>query len=159
MPTALHPFLTSSLEIVVVVAFIILALAFLLSRKPKPWLSCIRSKSLLTQNEVDFFHRLERALPDYHVFPQVAFGTILDVDGKKDSFPIRNRFSQKVADFVVCEHDTLEVVALVELDDRTHDAARDKERDDVTKAAGYQTICFQSRRKPSVAEIAAHFPR
>jgi hypothetical protein len=42
----------------------------LLPRKPKPWLPRIRSKPLLTPNETEFFHRLQRALPAYHVFPR-----------------------------------------------------------------------------------------
>jgi hypothetical protein len=155
MTPILHPIVSNPLLIAVIVLVVVLAVAIRVVNAPKPWHSRIRPKPLLTPNEVEFFHRLERALPNYHVFPQVAFGAILDVDGKKDSFPIRNRFSQKIADFVVCERDTLAVVALVELDDRTHDADRDRDRDEITKAAGYQTIRFPSRRKPTVAEIAA----
>ena len=33
----------------------------------------------------------------------------------------------------------------------------DRQRDAITKAAGYQTIRYQSRQKPSEAEIAALF--
>jgi Protein of unknown function (DUF559) len=49
------------------------------------------------------------------------------------------------------------VLALVELDDSTHNAHADQQRDAITKAAGYQTIRFQSKNKPSQAEIAALF--
>ncbi len=157
MADIFHPLVSNPLLIAIIILILIVAVAVAsrLISAPKPWYSHIRPKPLLTPNEVEFFHRLERALPSYHVFPQVAFGAILDVDDRTESFPIRNRFSQKIADFVVCARDTLEVIALVELDDRTHDADRDKERDEITKAAGYQTIRFPSRRKPTVAEIAA----
>jgi len=70
---------------------------------------------------------------------------------------VRAQFDRKIADFVICERGTLNVVALVELDDRTHDVKADRQRDAVTKAAGYQTIRYQSRQKPSEAEIAALF--
>jgi very-short-patch-repair endonuclease len=39
----------------------------------------------------------------------------------------------------------------------THEAQADRRRDAITKAAGYQTIRYQSRQKPSEAEIAALF--
>ncbi len=41
--------------------------------------------------------------------------------------------------------------------DRTHDARADRQRDAITRAAGYQTIRYQSRQKPSESEIAALF--
>lgn len=39
---------------------------------------------------------------------------------------------------------------------RTHSAAKDRCRDDLTKAAGYQTNRFQSKQKPTEAEIAVN---
>jgi very-short-patch-repair endonuclease len=47
------------------------------------------------------------------------------------------------------------VRALIELDDRTHRVSSDRQRDAITKAAGYQTFRFKSTQKPSFAEIAA----
>jgi very-short-patch-repair endonuclease len=49
------------------------------------------------------------------------------------------------------------VVALIELDDRTHDASADRQRDAITKRAGYQAFRFQSKQKPSEKEIAVLF--
>ncbi len=49
------------------------------------------------------------------------------------------------------------IVALIELDDSTHVASADRKRDAITKAAGYQTLRFQSRQKPTEHEIAALF--
>lgn len=48
---------------------------------------------------------------------------------------------------------TFEVVAIVELDDRTHDGNKDQARDSITAAAGYRTVRFQARRKPDATEI------
>ncbi len=70
----------------------------------------------------------------------------------------RGFFSQKIADFVVCEPQTMKVLAVVELDDRTHNAERDAKRDTMLLSAGYRTLRFPSKRKPSEAEIAAFFP-
>jgi len=55
------------------------------------------------------------------------------------------------------ERGSLEVVALIELDDRTHNATADRQRDAITKTAGYQTFRFPSKQKPTEAQIAALF--
>jgi hypothetical protein len=133
---------------------------FLLCRMRKPWLTRIRRKPLLTANEAEFFHRLQRALPGFHVFPQVSFAAFLTDDGqlsRKAKWAVRARFDRKVADFVICNRHTLNIVAVIELDDRMHSAQADRQRDAMTKAAGYRTIRYQSRQKPSQAEIAALF--
>ncbi len=114
-------------------------------------MSRLRRKPLLTANEAEFFHRLQRALPGFHVFPQVSFAAFLTDDGqlfRNAQWAVRAKFDRKIADFVICERGTLNIVAVVELDDRTHNAQADRQRDAITKAAGYQTILYQSRRKP-----------
>ena len=42
---------------------------------------------------------------------------------------------------MICDRRTLTVVALVELDDRTHSAGADWQRDAITRAAGYTFAC------------------
>jgi hypothetical protein len=157
--------LTTDGFIIIIAAFVgLLALVggtpvfFVCTRKP--WLTRIRRKPLLTANEAEFFHRLQRALPGFQVFPQVSFAAFLTDDGtlsRKPQWAIRAKFDRKIADFVICDRQTLRVVAVVELDDRTHSAQADRQRDAITKAAGYHTIRYQSRQKPSQAEIAALF--
>jgi len=156
----LPPFLTDPLVLAALALAIILALVALFMRGSRHWLKHVQRKPLLTPNEAEFFHRLQRALPGFHIFPQVSFGAILTDDGKlsnKSRWSVRGKFDRKIADFVVCERSSLKVVALVELDDSTHVARHDRQRDAITKAGGYQTIRFQSRRKPSQSEIASLF--
>ncbi len=150
----------SSRSAAVVFALALLAVALLFRRSRKAWLSHIRKKPLLTGNEAEFFRRLKRALPAYEVFPQVSFAAILTDDNKLSSkarWHVRAKFDRKIADFVICDRHTLNIVALVELDDRTHTASADRQRDALTKAGGYQTMRFQSKQKPTEAEIAALF--
>lgn len=145
--------------IVLVLSLLLVALLF---KKLRPWQSYLRGQPLLTPNEREFFHRLTRALPKHHVFPQVAFSALISVDGQlseRQQFAIRRRFGWKYADFVICQPYTLDILLLIELDDRTHDAGSDRQRDAITKAAGYQTLRFQSQHKPSVAELADLFAK
>lgn len=154
------PLPTGQLTYALIAGIALLIAAALLLRNRKPWLSRIKRKSLLTVNEAEFFRRLQRALPAFAVFPQVSFAALLTDDGRltaKARWSVRARFDRKIADFVICDRHTLQVVAIVELDDRTHSASADRQRDAITRAAGYQTIRFQSKQKPTEAEIAGLF--
>lgn len=115
-------------------------------------------KPLLTDNEKEFFGRLIEALPDFHVFPQVAMGAILmpavPRSDKSNYYRIRGTFSQKMVDFVVCDK-AMSIVALIELDDRTHATEKDGKRDAMTSQAGYATLRFSSKKKPTREEIVS----
>lgn len=115
-----------------------------------------KPKAILTENEREFFHRLKRALPGYQILPQVAMGAILipNVDRRDRRYhQIRGTFSQKIIDFLICDGETLKVVAVVELDDRTHNAERDDKRDAMLKVAGYRVIRWHSKKKPTEEQI------
>jgi len=162
MPERLIPyinFVTDRPVLIVLAVCLIVALGFLFGRSGGRWLKHIQPKPLLTGNEAEFLRRLQRALPGHHVFPQVSFGAFITDDGslsRNARWSVRARFDRKIADFVVCDRN-LKVLALIELDDRTHIASADRQRDALTKAAGYQTFRFQSKRKPSEQEIATLF--
>lgn len=149
------PLLVAALVVLLVLGA---ATAFLRRRTRQPL--GIRPKPLLTDNERSFLLTLQRALPGHCVFPQVSFAAFLTHDTKLSSkarLALRAKFNRKIADFVVCDRETLQIAALIELDDRSHVATADRQRDELTAAAGYKTIRFQSKQKPSEAEIAALF--
>lgn len=106
-------------------------------------------KPIFTLDEREFYHRLRRALPDCHVFPQVSFDALLKSVpcGEQGSLP--NQYCQKYAGFVICHPDTFDVVAIVELDDRTYVKEEDRKRDALLRSAGYRIERFQSEAKPS----------
>lgn len=118
------------------------------------------AKPFLTPNELEFLQRLEAALPEMRIHAQVAMGALLapavrrGEDASKHS-SARNRFAQKICDYVIQRRDTGKVAAIVELDDRTHRADKDAARDSMTDQAGYRTIRWQSKNKPSREEIRA----
>lgn len=119
-----------------------------------------RRKKLMTDNEEEFFGRLVTALPDCYVFPQVSLSALIESvsqDPKKANSD-RLRIAQQRADYVICDSQC-KVIAVVELDDKTHSRTKDETRDGRLKQANIRTIRFQSRNKPSIETIhAAVFP-
>jgi very-short-patch-repair endonuclease len=45
------------------------------------------------------------------------------------------------------------VIAVIELDDRSHDAKRDAKRDQILKSCGYRVLRFQSKKRPEPEQI------
>jgi len=118
----------------------------------------VRGRTLLTANELDFLLRLEAAVPEIRFHAQVAMGALLEPAFTKGSdarayMSVRGTFSQKVVDFVAQERRTGTVLAIIELDDRTHDSAKDEKRDAMLRQGGYRVVRWQSRAKPDASSI------
>lgn len=108
----------------------------------------ITAKQLMTEHEKTMFQAL-KLLPDCYVFSQVALGAIL----KTKSWKTRNKFAQKIADFVVTDP-FFNVLAVIELDDKSHDQKKeqDQARDKMLQDAGYKVLRY--RVIPSPEKLA-----
>ena len=141
----------------VVVVGVLAGLLIHLFSKGGEKLSPFVKKQLLTPNELHFYKRLvEAAGPERVVLCQVSMGALMDNrkgGSDKRSWALRAKYSQKIVDFVVCDAETMDVEWLVELDDRTHSKVKDAERDMMTRSAGYRTLRFESKKKPTVSEL------
>ena len=118
-----------------------------------------KPKPLLTQNELEFLQRLEDAVPELRICPQVAMGAILDPDAPrsdgKNYMRLRGMFAQKIIDFVAQNRSTGAIVAIIELDDRTHKSEKDEKRDAMLASAGFKIVRWQSNAKPNATAIRA----
>jgi hypothetical protein len=150
----------STIVFILVIAVAVIAFLALKAKQAAPTGGDLyQAKALMTANELEFFARLVQALPDHYVFPQVALGALLQPKVKGDNkkyYQVRGTFAQKMADYVVCNRD-LQVIAVVELDDKTHSTEKDAKRDAMLQQAGYQVIRWPAKQKPSPAEIQAKF--
>lgn len=136
------------------IAFLALVIAVALLCHTYKDVPGVKQKRLMTENEREFYERLKAALPTCDVLPQVAMSAVMDTvhhESASGYWEERRKFAQKVIDYVVYKDGA--VIALIELDDRTHDPAKDAERDRLTAAAGLKTLRFDSRAKPSVEEV------
>ena len=103
----------------------------------------VESKPLMSDRERRVLGMIEAAAPGCRIHAQVAMAALITCrkDVPKDKrTAVRNRFDRKFVDYVVEHRASGDVLAIIELDDRTHNSAKDKARDEITEAAGYRTI-------------------
>lgn len=112
---------------------------------------------LLTEREQDFFWRLKEAVRDDLVIaPQVVFGAFIKVKATAltDKNHARHVVAHNRCDFLLCDK-KLKPVALVEVDDSTHNSAKakakDRRRDELMKAVGVSVLRYRSM--PAAAQI------
>jgi Protein of unknown function (DUF2726) len=112
-------------------------------------------KSVLTDREQPMFWQLTKAFPapEFTVHCQMSFGALLIAKEGAS----RYSFAQKMADFVVMDK-ALKVVAIVELDDSSHNGkeAKDGARDAMLKEAGYLVVRY--RHVPNIEKLKADIP-
>ena len=85
-------------------------------------------KKPLTTVEQQFYQRLIRAFPDHVVLAQVACSQLVGVKKGENFTAIWNRYNRLTADFVLCSRD-FRTLAVIELDDRSHDAPARQDAD------------------------------
>jgi very-short-patch-repair endonuclease len=108
-----------------------------------------RAKPVLTKNEQGMYWRLREAFPDTVVLAQVAFSALITSAREH-----RNRYNQKVADFVLLDR-SMQVIAVIELDDSSHNgrAEQDVARSRLLETAGLRVIRF--KRTPDIDVLRA----
>lgn len=93
-------------------------------------------KYLLTKNEWDFYKKMKVVADkhDLHIIAKVRLADLVEVDDYLTGNAFNKYFwkiQAKHVDFVLCNPSNLAVLAIVELDDNSHNASADRaERDD-----------------------------
>jgi len=108
---------------------------------------------LFTAAERSFLGVLDLAVSDnYRVFGKVRVADIINpgkgMDRKNWQIAF-NKISAKHFDYVLCSKDKLEVIAVIELDDKNHDTKKAMSRDalleNACKSAGLKLVRFQAK--------------
>lgn len=142
--------------ILFVLAFI--AIISLMKGRGEKSAPALVAKPFLTAREREMLVVIEALLPEHRIHAQVAMGALMKparIEGRRSTPAERNRFSQKIIDFVVQSRQTGDVVALIEVDDRSHRASADEARDAMTAQAGYRTIRIPANVRPVAGEVEA----
>ena len=154
---ALADVLGGNTAIVLVACVVAVFVYFQLGNRKKYSTKHYQCIPLLTEREQEFFWRLKEAVRDDLVIaPQVVFGAFIKV--KATSLTDKNHDRHVVAhnrcDFLLCDK-KLKPVALVEVDDSTHNnfkaRSKDRRRDELMKAVGVAVIRYKNM--PVAAQI------
>lgn len=124
------------------------------NRKFDPGTYSYQARAILTRNEIEFFTRLSRALPQAHVFPQVAMSAL--IEPKNNGFAQQNfrRIAGQRVDYAIYDRD-FRILCVIELDDPTHDDHKDRQRDARLQSAGIRCVRFEARERPDFKTIQA----
>lgn len=114
------------------------------------------AKTVLSQPEQALYHRLVAALPEHIVLAQVQLSRVLGVRKGFDVNAWNNRINRMSYDFLVCRND-FTVIAVIELDDQSHEKAprieTDRKKNRVTAATSLPLIRWQVRALPDETSI------
>lgn len=139
------------------VGLVLVVAAVLLRRHANPPIPVVQ-RAVLTDAEVVFHRKLAQAVDrigGLQLHAQMAMSAFLQPRPgleRGEHLATFRRFSQKRPDFVLVDP-SWRVRLIVELDDSSHDAAKDADRDRLTAAAGIPTARFANARKITVDEI------
>jgi hypothetical protein len=117
----------------------------------EPW--PVSARNLLSRREKRLYQSLVVLYPNHRILIQVALSQLIGIDrSHPESESIRARYKQLVADFVLCRSD-LSVVAVIELDDGTHQwpkrKAADARKNKALADAGIRLVRVPAGRLPS----------
>jgi very-short-patch-repair endonuclease len=148
------------LAFLVMAAVLVIAAAVFIKKRrltpsdDKPWPYYL--KKPLTDPEQVLYHRLMKVLPDHMVLAQVQLSRLLGVKRGESFATWHNRINQKSVDFVVCRRDS-SVIAVVELDDSTHNRPSrqnaDAQKDKALASAGVKVVRWAVTSLPDEAAI------
>ena len=107
-----------------------------------------RMKYLLTQNEFNFYNRLKEITNplNLQILAKIRLADLIEVDtnqiNKKDYVKYFGKIKSKHIDFAICNN--MNIIALLELDDSSHNRADRQERDNFVNnallKAGYTVV-------------------
>jgi hypothetical protein len=99
-------------------------------RRPHERDAPIRARSLLSPGELAFFRVLSRSLPRHSALSlKTRLADIIDCPDELWHAPLGRRVAQKHVDFALYDPVTGKILAVIELDDRSHDSPTRRRRD------------------------------
>lgn len=84
---------------------------------------------LFSITELNFYDTLKKTISnDYYIYPKVRVCDIVEATGKNAYFDF-NKIKSKHVDFLICTKDPISTKMVIELDDKSHEIAKRKKRD------------------------------
>ena len=121
-----------------------------------------KQKMLLTPAERSFFGVLEQVIGESHrIFVKVRLGDIFKVKAglsNSERATAFNKISAKHVDFVICNNESVNILAAIELDDKSHNLKKRQERDifvnKVFESAGIPLGHIAAQKSYSIQDVS-----
>lgn len=147
--------------LVLIVIFIFVTLIILFAKKPSEEKLAYVRKEFLSKAERSFYGVLKQAVvEETEIFSKVTLSEFIKPNStdKKERQILQNKIDRKHNDFLLCDPRTLEIQAVIELDDKSHKTSeRTKQSDDfkntVLKSIGIPLIRISAKQGYSVEEL------
>lgn len=129
-----------------------------LSRRATRWYKYSIKKSVMTRNEIIFYHKLLRIFKGkYQIVPQMNLNTFLDFSDNFSKKKAKWAIDRYSVDYLICEYNTYQPIAAIELDDSSHNLPerilRDKNIDELFEETNMPIVHIRNPQKLSDTAI------
>jgi very-short-patch-repair endonuclease len=115
------------------------------------------AKKPITKTELILYYRLVNALPDKIILSQVQLSRVLGVKKGNNFGEWNNRINRMSLDFVVCRKEDAGIIAVIELDDKSHEKEErikaDEKKDKALESANIRIIRWKVDEMPDEKTI------
>ncbi len=149
------------MEWIIVLIIVLVVILTLLKRSAGKGYNYRQSGKLFTAAERSFLGVIDQAISDkYRVFGKVRVADIITPAkgmSRKNWQIAFNKIAAKHFDYVLCSKDKLEVIAVIELDDKSHNSKKAIKRDSLLEtacnSAELELIRFQAKSSYQVQAV------
>lgn len=136
------------------VGFIFVVLFILLIKVKQRW--PYQAVSVMTPVEQKFYWYLKQVYPQYHILAQVQLCRVIRSPRGKNEYKWLNKIWRMSLDYVILD-ESLNTLLAVELDDRSHLAAKrleaDQRKTKALQAAGVRLVRIRTQQIPNKVEL------
>ena len=115
------------------------------------------AKKPITKTELILYYRLVNALPDKIILAQVQLSRVRGVKKGYKFGEWHNRINRMSLDFVICRKEDAGIIAVIELDDKSHEKEEriraDEKKDKALKSANIRIIRWKVQDMPDERTI------
>lgn len=138
-------------------AFILFAIAKLIKIKKGQEIWPYYAKKIMSKPEMIFYYRLVNTLPDQIILAQVQLSRVLGVKSGANFGEWHNRINRMSLDFVVCRREDTSIIAVIELDDKSHEREErvkaDEKKNQALTSANIRIIRWKIQDMPDEKTI------
>jgi hypothetical protein len=127
-----------------------------------------KKEALFTKAEINFLKTLEKYIvnPNVAIFGKVRIADIITpkrvANNNKRWWQLFAKISSKHVDYVLCDKNDYSVICVIELNDRSHNTAKAKQRDSFVRkayqSAGIKLIEIKASRRYDFDKVINQFP-